>query len=250
MKWKIKLLILANHVAAVYGLIYGSSWWLLGSVIGLLLINKVGGEIGLHRYLCHRSFETVRWKHNIIMLLACLNCFGPPMAWVGVHRKHHAFADRDGDPHGNQSGWRVWLTAWKPFTIEQRYIGDMLRDKQQMFLYNWYFYIVGAAIALLYLVDWQLPIFLISIPSVLSFHLAGLVNTMCHRYGDRDHNTKDNSYNNRLVNLLTLGSGLHNTHHARPNHWDNRENPGDIDLPAMIIEKFLMIKGTQHVNNS
>lgn len=238
---KIKLLILFNHVAAIFGLLYGNPWMLVLSAVGLLLINKIGGEIGLHRYFCHRSFKTTRAGHYALLVLSSLNCFGPPMAWVGVHRKHHQHSDTDMDPHGAQPAWRVWSTFWKPFTIEKRYIGDMLREPEQVFVYKWYFAIVLTAYALLALADWQIPVFLISIPSVLSFHLAGLVNTMCHRSGDRDFDTDDHSYNNRWVNLITLGSGLHNTHHAHPNRWDNRTREGDIDLPAVIIEKFLMV---------
>lgn len=240
MKWKIKSLILFNHIAAIYGLIYGNLWLLLLSVVGLLLINKIGGEIGLHRYFCHRSFKTTRTWHYIILTLACLNCFGPPIAWVGVHRKHHAFSDTDNDPHGSQPKWRIWTTFWKPFNIEKRYIGDLLREKEQVFVYKWYFVLIGGLWLALFLINWQLPIFLLSIPSVLSFHLAGLVNTICHSHGDKLHNTKDNSYNNKWVNFLTLGSGLHNTHHAYPTRWDNRINPGDIDLPAIIIKHILI----------
>lgn len=238
---KIKLLILANHTAAIAGLVFGNLYMLAFSMVGLLLINKVGGEIALHRYFCHRSFKTTRTRHYMLLALSCLNCFGPPMAWVGVHRKHHHHSDGEGDPHGAQPMWRVWSTFWKPFTVEKRYIGDMLREPEQVFVYKWYFPLVLGVYGVLALVDWQLPVFLISIPSVISFHLAGLVNTMCHSSGDRDFDTDDNSYNNRWVNLLTLGSGLHNTHHAHPNRWDNRTRKGDIDLPAWIIDRFLMV---------
>jgi fatty-acid desaturase len=243
MKWKIKTLIILNHTAAIFGLYYGSSWMLLLSMIGLILINKIGGEIGLHRYFCHRSFKTTKIGHYVILILACLNCFGPPMAWVGVHRKHHAFADTDQDPHGNQPKWRIWTTFWKPFVIEQKYIKDFLRDKEQMFIYKWYFPLVCAVWYCLFLINWQLPIYLISIPSVISFHLAGLVNTMCHNHGDKDHNTQDNSFNNRWVNYITLGSGLHNNHHANPSSWDNREKSNDIDIPAIIIDKIFIVRG-------
>lgn len=243
MNLKIKILIGINHLAAVYGLLYGNASYLFLSLVGLLLINKVGGEVGLHRYFCHKSFSTTKIKHYILMVLACLNCFGPPLAWVGVHRKHHAYSDTEKDPHGHQPMWRIWTTFWHPFNIETKYVSDLVRNKDQLFVYKWYFWLIGTVMLSLWLVNWQLPIFLISIPSVLSFHLAGLVNTICHHYGDRDFDTKDHSYNNRWVNAITLGSGLHNTHHAYPASWDNRRHPGDIDLPAIIIEKFLIVKG-------
>lgn len=245
MSYKIKALILFNHACALIALLHGNLQLLWLSLLGLLLINKIGGEIGLHRYFCHRSFKTTKAKHYLLLLLACLNCFGPPMAWVGVHRKHHQHADSDNDPHGAQPLWRIWSTFWKPFTIETRYIGDMLRAPEQVFVYRWYFVLIAGIWLALFAISWQLPMFLISIPSVISFHLAGLVNTMCHRYGDRDFDTPDHSYNNRMVNMITLGSGLHNTHHAHPNRWDNRTRAGDIDLPAFIIEKFFMVGDQQ-----
>jgi len=169
-----------------------------------------------------------------------LNCFGPPIAWVGVHRKHHIEADTNNDPHGNQPKWRIWLTFWKPFQVDIKYIKDMLRDRDQMFVYKYYFWLIGFVWILLFFINWQIPIFLISLPSVISFHLAGLVNTVCHTTGDKPYDTKDNSYNNMWVNMITLGSGLHNTHHAFPASWDNRKKAGDIDLPAVIIKNILI----------
>lgn len=240
MSYKIKTLILINHILAIVGLVYGNYWFLLLSIPAFLFINKIGGEIGLHRYFCHRSFKTSPFWHYTMLVAASLNCFGPPMAWVGVHRKHHAFSDKEGDPHGNQSLWRVWTTFWKPFNIEIKYTKDLLREKEQLFVYKHYFLLILTVFVLLFLLNWQLPIFLISIPSIVSFHLAGLVNTICHTTGDRLYATNDQSYNNKWVNMLTLGSGLHNTHHAFPASWDNRRNKEDIDLPALIIEKFLL----------
>ncbi len=238
MNAKIKLLILFNHIAAIYALTQGSYAWLILSLFTFVFINKLGGEIGLHRYFCHKSFETSKFWHYAMLVAASLNCFGPPMAWVGVHRKHHAASDTDEDPHGNQPAWRVWTTFWRPFQIEVKYFKDMIRDKDQMFVYNHYFKLIIGFWLLLFLIDWRLPIFALSIPSVVSFHLAGLVNSVCHMTGDRPYETKDHSYNNKWVNMLTLGSGLHNTHHAQPNSWDNRRSAGDIDLPALIIERI------------
>ena len=235
MNFKIKALILFNHVASVFALIYGNPWMLVGTVIAFLFINKLGGEIGLHRYFCHRSFKTSKFWHYTMLIAAILNCFGPPLSWVGVHRKHHAASDTDADPHGNQPAWRVWLTFWRSFHIDLTYIKDMLRDKDQMFVYKYYFWLIAVVWLSLFFINWQLPIFLISIPSVISFHLAGLINTVCHTTGERPYKTKDHSYNNKWVNIITLGSGLHNTHHAFPSGWDNRKNPGDIDVSAVII---------------
>ena len=90
------------------------------------------------------------------------------------------------------------------------------------------------------LIDWRIAVFLISVPAVVTFHSAGLVNVFCHKWGYRHYDTPDHSTNNTWVNFLTLGSGLHNTHHAKPMSWDNRVKWWEIDLPAVII-KYLLI---------
>ena len=240
MRYQILALIAFNHLAAAYGLLHADPTWLILSAMGLILINKIGGEIGLHRYFCHRSFATSRFGHYLMLAMACLCCIGPPIAWVGMHRMHHKYSDTDMDPHGNLPAWRVWLTAWRPVVIEKRLLVDLLQDPAHMFVYRWYMWLIAAVYISLALICWQIPVFLISIPSVLTFHFAGLVNTVCHTTGHKPHDTNDRSHNNRLVNLLTWGSGLHNTHHAFPNRWDNRINPGDIDIPAVIIARFFI----------
>ena len=40
------------------------------------------------------------------------------------------------------------------------------------------------------------------------------MNSLCHTHGARPFATADNSRNNALVSLLTLGGGWHNNHHA------------------------------------
>ena len=209
MNIKIKLLILFNHVAAIYALTQGQYYWLLLSLVTFVFINKLGGEIGLHRYFCHKSFETSRFWHYTMLIAASLNCFGPPMAWVGVHRKHHAASDTDEDPHGNQSLLRIWTTFWKPFNIEIKYFKDMLKDRDQMFVYKYYFPLIISFWLFLFFIDWRLPIFAISIPSMISFHLAGLVNSVCHVTGDRPFETKDHSYNNKSSWIMRLDSNHH-----------------------------------------
>jgi len=178
-----------------------------------------------------------------MLILGSLNCIGPPIAYAGVHRKHHAVSDTDDDPHsphGNSPVWKIWLTLWKPFSLEVKYVKDMMRDKEQLLMYKYYFWFIGLVWTSLFLVNWQLPIFIISIPSVYAFHSGALLNTVCHLYGERLYETNDKSYNNIWVNLVTLGSGLHNTHHAFPSSWDNRRNKWDMDLPAVFIKHILI----------
>ena len=112
-EYKLKLILLANHLLLIVGLMYADLSWLWLSLIGWIMFGKVGGEIALHRYLSHKSFETSYWKSRMLIVLSMFNCFGSPIAWCGVHRKHHAVS-KQRRSHGGQPAWRIWTTFWEP----------------------------------------------------------------------------------------------------------------------------------------
>jgi len=244
-EYKIKLILIFNHIAVAVGLFVADYHWLILSLVGWILINRVGGEIGLHRYFSHGSFKTSKWKEKLLFILATFNCVGSPMMWVGIHRKHHANSDNEKDPHGSQSILRIWSTFWKPFTIEPKYLVDMMRSPTHRFFHKHYFKILILSYIALGLIAWQIPVFLISASSLITIHSAGLVNSLCHKYGYRNFKTKDLSTNNTFINILTLGSGLHNNHHADPMNYSNKVKKYEFDFPAWIIKNFLM-QGTNN----
>lgn len=51
------------------------------------------------------------------------------------------------------------------------------------------------------------------ISTVLLTHATLCINSLAHRYGSREFNTPDDSRNNFLLSLVTLGEGWHNNHH-------------------------------------
>jgi stearoyl-CoA desaturase (delta-9 desaturase) len=46
----------------------------------------------------------VRWLRITLAVAGSLALEGATVQWVADHRRHHAYADRDGDPH---SPWLV-----------------------------------------------------------------------------------------------------------------------------------------------
>ena len=51
------------------------------------------------------------------------------------------------------------------------------------------------------------------ISTVLLFHATFTINSLAHRWGSRRYQTDDDSRNNWLLALVTLGEGWHNNHH-------------------------------------
>ena len=236
---KIKTILILNHLILLVGLFYASPVWLLLSIVGTVLFGRIGQEIALHRYFSHRSFKMAKWKEIVTMFLSVFSGAGSPMMWVGIHRKHHAFSDQPGDPHGNQSALRVWSTFWEPFEFETKYVKELMRDPLQRFVHRHYFKIYIVGYLLMTAIDWRIAVFLASGGFVISIHTAGAVNTLCHKYGYRNFETADKSTNNSIVNFFAMGSGLHNNHHARPTDWTTKVKDNEYDFCGWIIEKFL-----------
>src|SRR5204863_341342 len=71
----------------------------LAILAGLYLISAFGITIGYHRLLTHRSFDTPRPVRYALAIMGQTAVQGPVIDWVADHRKHHTFADEEGDPH-------------------------------------------------------------------------------------------------------------------------------------------------------
>ena len=58
----------------------------------------MGVTVGFHRLLTHRAFQTYPWLERTFAVMGSLSVQGSVMDWVADHRKHHAHADKEGDP--------------------------------------------------------------------------------------------------------------------------------------------------------
>src|SRR5205823_11428775 len=65
----------------------------------MYIVSALGATLGFHRLLTHRSFETYRSVKYVLAVLGSLTVQGSVIRWVASHRKHHALADQEGDPH-------------------------------------------------------------------------------------------------------------------------------------------------------
>ena len=91
---------------------WGLSWVDVGAGRGVLLpVSGLGVTIGYHRHFTHGSFKANRWLRVALAVAGSMAVQGPPIIWVADHRRHHAFSDRDGDPHS------PWLFGTSPVAI-------------------------------------------------------------------------------------------------------------------------------------
>src|ERR671914_3058773 len=70
----------------------------------MYVLTGLGVTVGFHRLLTHRSFQAPKPLEYGFAALGSMAVQGPVMSWVADHRKHHAHADDEGDPHSPHVG--------------------------------------------------------------------------------------------------------------------------------------------------
>ena len=83
---------------------------LLASV-AITQASVIATSIYLHRSLAHRSLAVHPVVDVMFRMLLWLATGQRRQEWVAVHRKHHTYTDREGDPHSPRllGLWRVQL---------------------------------------------------------------------------------------------------------------------------------------------
>ncbi|MGD0346838.1 MAG: fatty acid desaturase [Terracidiphilus sp.] len=212
------------HLAALAALFCFRWSALIVFVAMWALAQNVGIGMGYHRLLTHRGYSTPKWLEYCITTCATLALQGGPIYWVGVHRIHHRYSDKGGDPHSprdgkwwSHMGWILNGSLRNKSEALKLYTPDLARDRYYVWLskYHWIpLTVVG--ITLFALGGWSWLLWGAVLPATIGFHVTWMVNSVTHLWGTRRFSTSDDSRNNFWVALLTGGEGWHNNHHAYP----------------------------------
>ena len=113
------------------------TWWAipLALVLGWVTAG-IGICLGYHRLFTHRGFATYRPLSWLIAWLGTLAGEGTLADWVANHRQHHAYSDREGDPHSPHDGpwwahmlWLFWTDGREHRqSHRRRWVPDLERD--------------------------------------------------------------------------------------------------------------------------
>src|SRR5205814_8611678 len=95
--------VVAPFLATAYGIVQlwerAVNWRDLALLFGMYVPISLGVTAGFHRMLTHRSFRAHPAVRAIILVFGSMAVEGPAIRWAANHLKHHALADREGDPH-------------------------------------------------------------------------------------------------------------------------------------------------------
>lgn len=219
-RWRDNLPFWLVHVAAVVAAIWvGFSLEALAWLLGSYAVRMFGVTGAYHRYFSHRSYKTSRAFQFVLALLGASAVQKGPLWWAAHHRWHHKHSDDELDVHSpRQRGFwwshMFWILAKRYQATETDRVKDLaaypeLRwlDRNDLLcaaLIGVGFFLVGGTTGLV----WG---FLVS--TVFLWHCTFFINSLAHVWGRRRYGTSDDSRNNAVLAILTLGEGWHNNHH-------------------------------------
>jgi stearoyl-CoA desaturase (delta-9 desaturase) len=191
----------------------------------LVQIAAISTSVYLHRGLAHRALRLHPVADAWFRALLWITTGQSRREWVAVHRKHHTFTDREGDPHSPRllGVWRVQLLnvyyyireARNPETI-RTFAPDIAEDWWDRAIFSRGLSGLGLGIMLLCLTLGVWPGLIAALVHALLyvFVLAPLINGLGHWRGAQ--NFANTAYNWRALAWVTGGESLHNNHHAYP----------------------------------
>ena len=200
-------------------------WLVWLTAIAVTQIALIATSVYLHRALAHRSLAVSPAVDVLFRTVLWLTTGQRRQEWVAVHRKHHAFTDREGDPHSPRllGLWRVQLLNVVYYIREARnretiakFARDVPPDLLDRTVFSRGFVGLGLGIGVLCFVLGVGPgLAAALIHAVLYvFVAAPLINGLGHWRGAQ--NFGNTAYNSKALAWLTAGESLHNNHHAYP----------------------------------
>ena len=207
----------------------------------------VGVTVGYHRMLTHRSFLPHPAVKFILLVLGSMALEGDAIQWTATHTKHHALADRPGDPHSPLDGFFHAHLGWvfvDPDADPRRFCRHLLRDRLVVFVSRTHLLWVVLAMAIPFAIGGVLGGWAGALTGLLwgglvrqflTHHVTWSVNSVCHTFGKRAFDTNDASRNEWIVGLLGFGEGWHNNHHAFPRSAFHGLRWWQFDLAGYVI---------------
>jgi stearoyl-CoA desaturase (Delta-9 desaturase) len=229
------------HVAAVAGVVaVGFSWSYLGLAIALYYARMFFVTGAYHRYFSHRSYKTSRVFQLVLAFGAQTSLQKGALWWAANHRHHHKHSDQPADLHSPRHGfwWSHigWILCRDFERTDLDRIRDMARYPELRFLDRWHL-VPPLILALVLFLAGGVPALVwgFCVSTVLLWHGTFTINSLSHVFGRRRYPTRDDSTNNAVLALVTMGEGWHNNHH----HFMSSAHQGfawyEIDLTYYVL---------------
>jgi stearoyl-CoA desaturase (delta-9 desaturase) len=255
----VPLLALAAAVPLAWG--WGLSWLDVVLAVFFYYLTGLGVTVGFHRHFTHGSFKAKRPLRIALAVIGSTAFQGGVIGWVADHRRHHAFSDKEGDPHSPwlfgtgpaamiRGFWHShmgWILG-RDRTNARRFAPDLLADRDIVAVDRLFLPLTLASLLVPALIGGLVSgtwwgaltaLFWAGLVRVaVLHHVTWSINSICHMFGDRPFAARDRSANVWWLAVLSFGESWHNLHHADPTCARHGVKRGQVDISARIIWIF------------
>ena len=188
--------------------------------VGLYWLRIFAIGAGYHRYFSHRAYETSRTFQFLLAALAQSTSQKSVLWWAANHRDHHLHSDTELDVHSPRHTGFIyshvgWIFSRGQETMNVNRIADFAKYPELMWLHR-YEQLPAFVLAVICLAVAGWPGLIVGFfwSTVAVYHGTFCINSLAHLVGKRRYVTGDDSRNNWLLAIITMGEGWHNNHHA------------------------------------
>ncbi len=220
--WLGPVFIVLSHVGCLLLLTTGLSLGALAWAVGLYLIRMLATTAIYHRLLTHRSYSTSVHLLRLGCLVGASAGQMGPSWWKAHHLAHHRGSDAAADVHSPfhpNRGFQGFVWSQGGWLLSSQFLpealpADVEADPVLRAIDRFHFVPLLLLALLSYQVGGLAYLGAFCLSTTVLFHGVQTVNSLSHLFGSQPFRTADNSRNNALVAVLTLGEGWHNLHHA------------------------------------
>jgi stearoyl-CoA desaturase (Delta-9 desaturase) len=232
-----------------YGLVELPLWGY--ALVTFLTIQTMflGVTLYLHRDQSHGGLILHPALRHVFRFWLWFSSGAVTKQWVAVHRRHHALADRQGDPHSPVvfglrrvvfEGYELYRDAARDPETLRNYGRGTPEDWIERHVYSRHPYLGLVLFSAVHLLLFGVPAIM-----MLAVHLAaqpffagGIINGLGHAVGYRSFEMPTTATNLVPWALLLGGEELHNNHHAFPRSARFSVQRWEIDIGWLWIRLF------------
>jgi stearoyl-CoA desaturase (delta-9 desaturase) len=208
------------HLSCFAAIWSGITWQAVTLCAALYWLRIFGIGAGYHRYFAHRAYSTSRAFQFILAVLSQTTAQKSVLWWASKHRHHHLNSDTKDDIHSPRHRGFIyshlgWIFSRRHDLTDFVKIADFARYPEMMWLHK-YELVPAVVLAILCFLIAGWPGLVVGFfwSTVLVYHATFCINSLAHVKGRKRYVTGDDSRNNWLLAIFTMGEGWHNNHHA------------------------------------
>jgi len=208
------------HLACIAAIWTGITWQAVAIGVALYWLRMFAIGAGYHRYFSHRAFSTSRAFQFVLALLSQSSAQKSVLWWAAKHRHHHLHSDTERDVHSprHKGFWYShlgWIFARGHGATDLVKVADFARYPELMWLHRLELLpAIGLGVLCWLIGGWPGLVVGFFWSTVLLYHATFCINSLAHVRGRKRYVTGDDSRNNWILALFTMGEGWHNNHHA------------------------------------